>query len=49
MTPIGTFTQKIADQSKAAISAPPTIGPAPNPIPATAAQIPIAHARRSGG
>lgn len=46
--PIGTFTQKIADQSKTSISAPPSTGPRPNPRPAIVAQIPIAHARRSG-
>ena len=46
--PTGTFIQKIADQSKALISSPPRIGPPPNPMPATVAQIPIAQARRSG-
>jgi hypothetical protein len=47
-SPIGTFTQKIADQSKASISAPPRTGPRPKPKPAIVAHIPIAHARRSG-
>jgi hypothetical protein len=47
--PNGTLTQKMADQSKALMSAPPRIGPPPEPRPATVAQIPIAHARRSGG
>ncbi len=47
--PIGTFIQKIADQSKSSIRRPPTIGPPPKPMPATVAQMPIAHARRSGG
>jgi hypothetical protein len=49
MIPIGTFIQKMADQSKAPIRTPPTIGPPPNPKPATVAQMPIAEARRSGG
>jgi hypothetical protein len=48
-TPSGTLTQKIADQPNASISTPPRIGPSPNPSPATAAQIPIAPARRSAG
>ncbi len=46
--PIGTFTQKIADQSKISISAPPSTGPSPKPKPAIVAQIPIAQGRRSG-
>lgn len=47
--PIGTLTQKIADQSKSPISTPPTIAPLPKPIPAAAAQTPIAVVRRSCG
>ena len=47
--PTGTFSQKIADQSKSSISSPPRIGPPLKPRPATVAQMPIAHARRSDG
>ena len=48
-TPIGTFTQKTDDQAKACSRMPPRMGPIPNPRPATAAQVPIALVRRSGG
>ena len=47
--PMGTFTQKTAGQPDSWISTPPTIGPAPNPRPATLAQMPIAVVRHSGG
>ena len=49
MIPTGTFTQKTADQENSSTRMPPTTGPAPNPNPAAAAQIPIAAVRRSGG
>ena len=48
-TPSGTLTQKTADQSKRSSRSPPTTGPLPNPMPAAAAQIPIAAVRCSPG
>ena len=47
--PMGTFTQNTADQENSWTRMPPTTGPAPNPSPAAAAQIPMAAVRRSGG
>ena len=49
MIPMGTFTQNTADQENSSTRMPPTTGPAPNPNPAAAAQIPMAAVRRSGG
>ena len=49
MIPMGTFTQNTADQENSSTRMPPTTGPAPKPSPATAAQIPMAAVRRSGG
>ena len=49
MIPMGTFTQNTADQENIWTRMPPTTGPAPNPSPAAAAQIPMAAVRRSGG
>ncbi len=41
-TMIGRLTQKIVDQPDAVSSRPPTIGPAPKPMPPIAAHQPIA-------
>ena len=46
--PIGMLRKKIARQSTAPVSSPPTTGPAASATPPIAAQIPIAFARAPG-
>ena len=47
-SPMGTLIQKIARQSTASMSVPPTIGPRPNEMPTTPPHTPIARARSRG-
>ena len=49
ISPIGTLTQKIHDQSMPRTIAPPTIGPSATAIPVTALNSPIAVPRFSAG
>ena len=46
---IGTLTRNTALQSNCSSSKPPATGPMPTPMPATAAQMPIAFGRSSAG
>ncbi len=46
--PTGTLTKKIARQSTASVSTPPSTGPAASATPPTAAQAAIAFARAPG-
>ena len=46
---IGTLTRNTAVQSNCSIRKPPAAGPTPTPMPATAAQMPIAFGRSSAG
>ena len=48
-TTIGTLMRKTAVQLNCSSSQPPLAGPMPTPMPATAAQMPIAFARSSAG
>ena len=49
MTANGRLTQNTLAQPEKVSRIPPTAGPTPKPVPPTAAQVPIALARVSGG